>query len=64
MLEGFIFISIMSWKREAKDITRSYYGGYCKMCRELKLDPVPYHQFNMDEYNKVINLKNKGLEKL
>ena len=43
----------MSWKKEAKEITQSHYGGYCEMCRKLEIEPVPYHNFDFDEYDKI-----------
>jgi hypothetical protein len=43
----------MGWMKEAKEITQSMYGGYCNMCKELSIEPIPYHSFNKDEYNKV-----------
>jgi hypothetical protein len=43
----------MSWKTEAKKVTQSMYGGYCNMCYELGIKPVPYHSFNEREYNNV-----------
>ena len=43
----------MSWLKETKELTVAMYGGYCGMCRELGIEPVPYHSFNLEEYNNV-----------
>ena len=43
----------MGWLTETKELTRAMYGGYCNMCRELGIEPVPYHSFNTKEYNNV-----------
>jgi hypothetical protein len=43
----------MGWVSEAKEVTQNMYGGYCNMCRELGIEPLPYHNFNPIEYNNV-----------
>jgi|TARA_R110000803_G_scaffold43094_5_gene92258 hypothetical protein len=43
----------MGWVQEVKEVTQSMYGGYCNMCGELGIEPIPYHQFNTKEYNNV-----------
>jgi hypothetical protein len=43
----------MGWIKEAKEVTQSMYGGYCNMCRELGIEPIPYHHFDTKEYNNV-----------
>ena len=47
-----------NYTREARYETQKYYGGYCNMCRELNIEPVPYHSFNMVEYERVKNYNN------
>lgn len=49
----------MTWKSCAKDILQKQYGGYCAICKELKINPVPYHSFNEKEYKRVKSLRNK-----
>lgn len=49
----------MTWKSDAKYILQSLYGGYCIMCKELNINPVPFHQFNEEEYNRIKLLRNK-----
>ena len=48
-------IGLMGWIKEAKIVTQKMYGGYCNMCRELGIEPIPYNSFKDDpmEYNNV-----------
>lgn len=43
----------MNHTKEAREVKQSHYGGYRNWCRKLNIVPVPYHSFNMDEYNRV-----------
>ena len=40
----------MGWVKEAKQVTQNMYGGYCSMCRELGIEPRPYHTFKNNDY--------------
>lgn len=43
----------MTWIQEHKEVLQSHYGGYCIMCRELNLVPIPYHSFTMEIYDEI-----------
>lgn len=47
----------MNWKSEARAVRHAEYGGYCLMCRELNIQPVPFHQFDRAEYNRIKELR-------
>ena len=46
----------MNYTKEAREVTRSMYGGYCAMCKQLEIAPVYYHQFSIKEYDRVKEL--------
>ena len=41
------------WTKEAKEKVQSFYGGYCIMCEQLNEPKLPYHQFGLDEYERI-----------
>lgn len=43
----------MSWKSEAKMVMQKKYGGYCTMCRQLNINPISFHSFTLNEYDRV-----------
>jgi hypothetical protein len=46
----------MGWLKEAKELKQMKYGHYCSMCRKLKIEPIPYHSFDI---NLIKELKDK-----
>jgi hypothetical protein len=47
----------MSWKTEARAVRQAEYGYYRLMCSELNIQPVPFHEFDRAEYNRVKELR-------
>jgi predicted RNase H-related nuclease YkuK (DUF458 family) len=43
----------MTWKAEAKEVKQKVYGAYCSLCYKYKLNPKPYHAFEIADYSKL-----------
>lgn len=55
----------MGYISEAKKVTQQYYSGYCKYCRNMNVQPVPYCNFTMELYNaiKIASHSTYGIKK-
>ena len=38
---------------DIRAMMQKYYSGYCKMCRELNIQPLPYSEFSLLEYHNI-----------
>lgn len=60
----------MGWRDDFKVTARAQYGGYCNLCRNYHIQPMPYHKFS-DLLEKDMSVKeiyvmqiNKKIDKL
>lgn len=47
----------MNWKAEDKIVTQEKYGHYCNICREIKIEPVAYHKFDVKLFDEVKKIR-------